>query len=137
MNSEIEARERTGYPPFGRLASLIVSAGDRPTAEGFARRLATLAPVDDKVQVLGPAEAPLAVIKGRYPLPPAGEVGRGYDPQPIARLLAAGPKTKGNLSSRSISIAELSVRALPASSVAFPKIPLNIAAISSRGISET
>ena len=29
--SEIEARERTGYPPFGRLASLIISAGDRPT----------------------------------------------------------------------------------------------------------
>ena len=40
--SEIEARERAGYPPFGRLASLIVSAGDRPTAEGFARRLAAV-----------------------------------------------------------------------------------------------
>src|SRR5437660_10177696 len=52
--SEIEARERTFYPPFGRLASLIISAGDRPTAEGFARRLATVAPMDDKVQVLGP-----------------------------------------------------------------------------------
>ena len=64
--SEIEARERTGYPPFGRLASLIISAGDRPTAEGFARRLAAIAPRDERVQVLGPAEAPLAVIKGRY-----------------------------------------------------------------------
>ena len=39
-NSEIDARERTGYPPFGRLASLIISAGDRATAEGFARKLA-------------------------------------------------------------------------------------------------
>ncbi|TDM67902.1 primosomal protein N', partial [Lactobacillus crispatus] len=47
-DTEIEARERTGYPPFGRLASLIVSAGDRPTTEGFARRLAAIAPVDDK-----------------------------------------------------------------------------------------
>src|SRR4051795_3310574 len=35
--SEIASRERTGYPPFGRLASLIVSAGDRPSAESFAR----------------------------------------------------------------------------------------------------
>ncbi len=33
--SEIEARERAGYPPFGRLASLIISAGDRPTAGGL------------------------------------------------------------------------------------------------------
>ena len=64
--SEIDARERSGYPPFGRLASLIISAGDRPTAEGFARKLAAIAPIDERIQVLGPAEAPLAVIKGRY-----------------------------------------------------------------------
>ena len=37
--SEIEARERTHYPPFGRLASLVVSGPDRPSTEGFARRL--------------------------------------------------------------------------------------------------
>src|SRR5258708_12465558 len=64
--SEIEARERAFYPPFGRLASLIISAGDRPIAESFARRLAAVAPIDQRIQVLGPAEAPLAVIKGRY-----------------------------------------------------------------------
>ena len=41
--SEIAARERTHYPPFGRLASLVVSGPDRPSAEGFARRLAAAA----------------------------------------------------------------------------------------------
>ena len=41
--SEIASRERTGYPPFGRLASLIISAGDRSTAEGFARKLVAVA----------------------------------------------------------------------------------------------
>ena len=66
MPAKSSARERAGYPPFGRLASLIVSAGDRPTAEGFARKLAAIAPIDERIQVLGPAEAPLAVIKGRY-----------------------------------------------------------------------
>ena len=40
--SEIELREKTHYPPFGRLASLLVSAGERPAAEGYARRLAAL-----------------------------------------------------------------------------------------------
>src|SRR5229473_2177195 len=96
--SEIEARERTGYPPFGRLASLIISAGDRPSAEGFARRLAALAPRDERVQVLGPAEAPLAVIKGRYRFRLLLKSARGFDLSDYLRQwLAAGPKTKGNL----------------------------------------
>ena len=77
--SEIAARERTGYPPFGRLASLIISAGDRPTAESFARRLAAIAPIDERIQVLGPAEAPLAVIKGRYRFRLLVKSARGVD----------------------------------------------------------
>jgi len=96
--SEIDVRERTGYPPFGRLASLIVSAGDRPTAEGFARKLAAVAPLDERVQVLGPAEAPLAVIKGRYRFRLLVKSLRNVDLSEYLReWLAAGPKTKGNL----------------------------------------
>jgi primosomal protein N' (replication factor Y) (superfamily II helicase) len=96
--SEIEGRERTLYPPFGRLASLIISAGDRPTAEGFARRLASSVPHDEHVQVLGPAEAPLAVIKGRYRFRLLLKSARGFDLSSYLRQwLAAGPKTKGNL----------------------------------------
>ena len=96
--SEIAARERTGYPPFGRLASLIISAGDRPAAEGFARSLAAAAPRDEHVQLLGPAEAPLAVIKGRYRFRLLLKSARGFDLSHYLRhWLAAGPKPKGNL----------------------------------------
>src|SRR6202161_3989618 len=96
--SEIAARERTGYPPFGRLASLIISAGDRPTAEGFARKLASIAPIDERIQVLGPAEAPLAVIKGRYRFRLLVKALRNVDVSDYLReWLAAAPKTKGNL----------------------------------------
>src|SRR5215471_17197617 len=96
--SEIDARERTVYPPFGRLASLIVSAGDRPNAEGFARKLASVAPLDERIQVLGPAEAPLAVIKGRYRFRLLVKSLRNVDLSVYLReWLAAGPKTKGNL----------------------------------------
>ena len=96
--SEIDSRERTGYPPFGRLASLIVSAGDRPTAEGFARKLAAIAPIDERIKVLGPAEAPLAVIKGRYRFRLLVKSQRNVDLSEYLReWLAAGPKTKGNL----------------------------------------
>src|SRR3954447_18886685 len=96
--TEIQGRDRTGSPPFGRLASLIVSAGDRPTAEGFARRLAATAPVDQRIQVLGPAEAPLAVIKGRYRFRLLVKSARGVDLSDYLRhWIAAAPKTKGNL----------------------------------------
>jgi primosomal protein N' (replication factor Y) len=96
--SEIDARERTHYPPFGRLASLIISAGDRPTAEGFARRLAAVAPIDERIQVLGPAEAPLAVIKGRYRFRLLVKSLRNVDLSAYLRQwLASGPKSKGNL----------------------------------------
>src|SRR5499433_1413639 len=60
--SEIELREKTLYPPFGRLASLVISGSDKHDTEGFARRLAGAAPRDDEVRVLGPAEAPLALV---------------------------------------------------------------------------
>ena len=98
MRAKSMARERAGYPPFGRLASLIVSAGDRPTAEGFARRLAAVAPIDPRIQVLGPAEAPLAVIKGRYRFRLLVKSLRNADVSAYLReWLASGPKTKGNL----------------------------------------
>ena len=96
--AEIDARERAGYPPFGRLASLIISAGDRPTAEGFARKLAAVAPLDERVQVLGPAEAPLAVIKGRYRFRILVKSPRNVDLSFYLRdWLAHAPKTTGNL----------------------------------------
>src|SRR5271169_4907191 len=96
--NEIEARDRTLYPPFGRLASLIISAGDRPTAESFARKLAAIAPTDERVKVLGPAEAPLAVVRGRYRYRLLAKSTRSVDLSEYLReWLAAGPKTEGNL----------------------------------------
>ncbi|MGX1318475.1 primosomal protein N' (replication factor Y) [Bradyrhizobium sp. USDA 377] len=96
-DSEIDLRERTLYPPFGRLASLIISAGDRPSAEGLGRRLVALAPRDERVVVLGPAEAPLAVIKGRYRFRILVKSARGFDLSDYLRnWLAACPKPTGN-----------------------------------------
>src|ERR1700753_2284267 len=97
-SSETEMREKSGYPPFGRLAGLIVSAGDRPTAEGFARKLAAMSPLDERIKVLGPAEAPLAVIKGRYRFRLLVKSLRNVDLSEYLReWLPAGPKNKGNL----------------------------------------
>lgn len=63
---EIETRQRGLLPPFGRLAAIVVSARDKETAALVARDVATRAPPAERIEVLGPAEAPLAVIRGRH-----------------------------------------------------------------------
>ena len=77
--SEIAARERSHYPPFGRLASIVISGPDRPTTEGFGRRLCAAAPHGETVRVLGPAEAPIAVVRGRHRFRVLIKAPRAYD----------------------------------------------------------
>jgi primosomal protein N' (replication factor Y) len=96
--SEIAARESAGYPPFGRLASIVVTGNDRPSAEAFARRLAGAAPRAEAVRVLGPAEAPLAVVRGRHRFRLLAKSPRAFDLSAYLRQwLAAGPKPKGGV----------------------------------------
>ena len=66
LDYEIGARQEAGYPPYGRLVSLIVSARDKRQAEGYARMIALKAPPAQRIIVLGPAEAPIAVVRGRH-----------------------------------------------------------------------
>jgi primosomal protein N' (replication factor Y) len=96
--TEIETRRRGHLPPFGRLASIIVSAGDRSTAEAHARAMAMAAPGEEGVRLLGPAEAPFAVLRGRHRfrlLAQADSAGRLHE---WLRLwLAAVPKSRGSI----------------------------------------
>lgn len=102
-SAEIEQREKTHYPPFGRLASLVVSGEDKHETEAYARALARAAPkvegsAGDEVRVLGPAEAPLALVRGRHRLRLLVKSPRAFDLSAYLReWLAAGPKTKGSV----------------------------------------
>jgi primosomal protein N' (replication factor Y) (superfamily II helicase) len=66
LEAEAAARRQAGLPPFGRLAALIVSAADAETSDFTTRALARAAPQLPGVTVLGPAPAPLAVLRGRH-----------------------------------------------------------------------
>jgi primosomal protein N' (replication factor Y) (superfamily II helicase) len=97
-DQEIIAREEAGLPPFVRLASLIVSARDGPAAEAHARSLAAAAPRDDATRILGPAEAPLALIRGRRRWRLLIKAARNFDlPSYLRRWLAAAPQPKGSV----------------------------------------
>ncbi|TWG53140.1 primosomal protein N' [Aminobacter sp. J44] len=95
---EIAAREREHLPPFGRLAALVVSAATRAEAEAHARALRRAAPEVSDIAILGPAEAPLAVIAGRHRFRLLVHGERKSDIQSYLRkLLADAPKERGSV----------------------------------------
>ncbi|MEP3256581.1 MAG: primosomal protein N' [Roseibium sp.] len=95
--AEIEARRAAGLPPFGRLAALVISGPDKMAAEGYARALVRAAPNEGAVTLLGPAEAALAMVRGRYRFRLLMIAPRQFDLQGYIRhWLANVPKaTKG------------------------------------------
>lgn len=66
MQMEMAERERGRMPPFARLAAIVIDSPQEDLAARTARDLARLAPPMEGVQFLGPAPAPLFMLRGRY-----------------------------------------------------------------------
>jgi len=66
MEEEAAGRRPGHWPPFGRLAALIVSSEDEQEADRAARDLGRSAPRMAGIEVLGPAPAPLSLLRGRH-----------------------------------------------------------------------
>ena len=69
-NSFIEFEKTTRkllhYPPYGKLAALIVSGANATLVERVAANLGKTAPHTEHIEVLGPAPAPLYLLKDKY-----------------------------------------------------------------------
>jgi primosomal protein N' (replication factor Y) len=63
---EAEERRAAAMPPYARLAALILSGPDPAEVGQAGRVLARAAPRGDGVMVLGPAPAPLAMLRGLH-----------------------------------------------------------------------
>ncbi|AGK59556.1 primosome assembly protein PriA [Hyphomicrobium denitrificans 1NES1] len=66
LNYEVKTRQSGLLPPYGRLAAIVISARDKALTEVTAREIARRAPLSDVISVLGPVEAPIAVVRGRH-----------------------------------------------------------------------
>ncbi|MEL6289047.1 MAG: primosomal protein N', partial [Pseudomonadota bacterium] len=98
LEREIEQRRAAGYPPFGRLAALIVTARDKLAADTYAREIVRAAPAARSIMVLGPVEAPIAVIRGRHRFRVLVKAPREIDLQAYLRAwLEAAPPARGDL----------------------------------------
>ncbi|WP_349368650.1 primosomal protein N' [Salinarimonas sp.] len=101
-SEEQAAREAARLPPFGRLAALVIAGADKDATHAYARELVRAAHgmgvLDADLSVLGPAEAPLAMIRGRHRVRILVRAARDRDLQGFLRdWLAAGPKPKGGI----------------------------------------
>ena len=64
--AETEARRDAGAPPFGRWAAIILSSEDEREVRDVATRMGHSRPHLDDVMILGPAPAPMALLRNRY-----------------------------------------------------------------------
>jgi primosomal protein N' (replication factor Y) (superfamily II helicase) len=98
LEREIRQRQMGGLPPYGRLVALVISAKDPRLAEQFARETARRAPPAERIDVLGPAEAPIAIVRGRHRWRLLVRAPREIDIQGYLRAwLAVLPEVKGDL----------------------------------------
>ena len=95
---ELAAREAGGLPPFGRLAALIVSASEHDVAMGYAKKLLSAAPMAEGVRLFGPADAPIAMVRGRHRVRLLAQSGKDFDLSGYVRFwLGSAEKATGNL----------------------------------------
>lgn len=80
---EAEMRQDAAMPPFGRLAALIVSGEDEGLVDRVALALGRAAPRSETVAVLGPAPAPLSLLRGRHRRRLLMKAPRGVAVQPL------------------------------------------------------
>ena len=65
VEAEMAEREAAALPPFGRLAAIILSSENAAAVEKVAADLAQAIPNAERLEVYGPADAPLALVRGR------------------------------------------------------------------------
>ena len=95
--AEMEMRQAAGLPPFGRLAAVICSGPDAGVLEGYCRALAAATPNAEGVEVFGPADAPLGLIRGRRRKRFLVRADRGVDLQGFLAAWRARAKAPGSV----------------------------------------
>jgi primosomal protein N' (replication factor Y) (superfamily II helicase) len=94
---EKRIREFANLPPYGRLAALIISGNDAGETERFAKSLMKTEPAGEGVTILGPAPAPIAVVRGRYRWRYLVKATRDVNIQNFLRTWLKDVKPKGSL----------------------------------------
>ncbi|CAL1690373.1 Primosomal protein N' [Brevundimonas subvibrioides] len=97
VEAEMAEREAATLPPHGRLAALILSGVDAMAVEKVAADLAAAIPNAERLEVYGPADAPLGLIRGRRRKRLLVRADRDVDLQGFLRAWLARVKVPGSV----------------------------------------
>ena len=94
LANESSERKTLGLPPFGRLAALIITGPVEPSVAAAAQDLRRGAPHAENISVIGPAPAPLHILRGRYRYRLLVKAGRGAPLQKYLRRWLGSVKVR-------------------------------------------
>jgi primosomal protein N' (replication factor Y) len=97
VDAEMAEREAASLPPYGRLAALILSGENPQAVEKLARDLAEAIPNAERLEVYGPADAPLALVRGRRRKRLLVRADRDVDLQGFLRVWLSRVKVPGSV----------------------------------------
>ena len=66
IKSEMADREIAQMPPFSRLIMIKASGINEQKVERYVNQLVKNAPIDDRIEILGPSVAPIPMLRKRY-----------------------------------------------------------------------
>lgn len=97
--TELEARRRDGYPPFGCLARVVIQGEDeadvKATSDALRDHLAVATGEGSELEVLGPAPAPLALLNGQHRQHVVAKAPSRHGLKAFLRALRGAPRPKG------------------------------------------
>ncbi len=97
-STETDDRRQAAMPPFGRLAAIIVSGPEEKSVVDTARALGRAAPGGiSGLSILGPAPAPLSMLRGRFRHRLLVHAARRVDMQAIVKDWLATVDVPGNV----------------------------------------
>ena len=97
VDAEMAEREAASLPPYGRLAALILSSENPQAVDKLARDLAEAIPNAERLEVYGPADAPLALVRGRRRKRLLVRADRDVDLQGFLRVWLSRVKVPGSV----------------------------------------
>ena len=90
-------REIAALPPYGRLAAIILSSENAAAVDRVAADLAQAIPNAERLEVYGPADAPLALVRGRRRKRLLVRADRDVDVQAFLRAWLGRVKVPGSV----------------------------------------